>query len=77
MRRSNHTSVFYRPHNSIYIFGGGHSHKRRFDNTLKLELILENTKQDVESIFLLSDMVDVVGVNISELQFKGLKLKLN
>lgn len=36
LQRSNHTSVFYKPHNAIYIFGGGHSQKKRFNDTLKL-----------------------------------------
>lgn len=36
--RSNHTSVFYKPHNSIYVFGGGQAQKRRFNDTLRIQL---------------------------------------
>ena len=39
MERSNHTSIFYRPHNAIYVFGGGHAHKKRFNDTLKITLL--------------------------------------
>lgn len=38
LSRSNHTSIFYEPHNAIYVFGGGQAHKLRFNDTLKLTL---------------------------------------
>jgi hypothetical protein len=38
MSRSNHTAVYYKPHNSIYVFGGGQAQKMRFNDTLKVEL---------------------------------------
>lgn len=38
LKRSNHCAVYYKPHNSIYVFGGGSANRVRFNDTLKLKL---------------------------------------
>lgn len=38
LARSNHTSIYYPPHNSMYVFGGGQAQKLRFNDTLKLQM---------------------------------------
>jgi hypothetical protein len=69
LARSNHTSVYYEPHNAIYVFGGGQQQKMRFNDTLRVQLTTQeglNFNQELKPPVSTVELVQLTSTIIPE-----------